>query len=293
MSHERQPLIFGEVLFDCFPDGARVLGGAPFNVAWHCQGFGLEPVFISRLGDDDNGRSILSAMQDWGMSTAGMQLDNKHATGIVDVSFIEQEPQYTIVENSAWDFIDAPAIESEAPLILYHGSLALRNDVSRVALQQIKQQHQGAIFVDINLRLPWWTADIIDYALNGCSHLKLNEHELELIVKQAGDTAQHVQFLFDQYPLELLILTQGEQGAKAYTRNGDVLSVTPQRSDSVIDTVGAGDAFSSVILLGLCRGWSLDESLQRAQQFASRVVGIRGATSRDQVFYRSLSSEWC
>ncbi len=37
------PVIFGEVLFDCFSDGNSVLGGAPFNVAWHLQAFGLSP----------------------------------------------------------------------------------------------------------------------------------------------------------------------------------------------------------------------------------------------------------
>ena len=38
-----QPLIFGEVLFDQFEDGSSVLGGAPFNVAWHLQAFGMQP----------------------------------------------------------------------------------------------------------------------------------------------------------------------------------------------------------------------------------------------------------
>ena len=44
--------VFGEVLFDHFPDGRRVLGGAPFNVAWHLQAFGEAPRFISRVGAD-------------------------------------------------------------------------------------------------------------------------------------------------------------------------------------------------------------------------------------------------
>ena len=47
INHTR-PVVFGEVLFDCFPDGSRVLGGAPFNVAWHCQAFWLATfVYIS------------------------------------------------------------------------------------------------------------------------------------------------------------------------------------------------------------------------------------------------------
>ena len=58
MVDSERPIIFGEVLYDCFPDGQAVLGGAPFNVAWHLQGFGLNPLFISRVGDDPLGHLI-------------------------------------------------------------------------------------------------------------------------------------------------------------------------------------------------------------------------------------------
>ena len=51
-----RPLIFGEVLFDRFPDGSIVLGGAPFNIAWHLQAFKQSPLFISRVGDDPLGQ---------------------------------------------------------------------------------------------------------------------------------------------------------------------------------------------------------------------------------------------
>lgn len=78
-----QPCIFGEVLFDQFPDGRRVLGGAPFNVAWHLQAFGEAPIFISRVGRDEDGASILGGMQKWGMDVVGMQMDEKLPTGRV------------------------------------------------------------------------------------------------------------------------------------------------------------------------------------------------------------------
>ena len=50
-----KPLIYGEILFDIFPGDKKVLGGAPFNVAWHLQGFGLAPLFMSRIGEDAEG----------------------------------------------------------------------------------------------------------------------------------------------------------------------------------------------------------------------------------------------
>jgi len=101
------PVIFGEVLFDCFPDGNSVLGGAPFNVAWHLQAFGLSPVVITSIGDDELGTKVKSAMMDWNMNTAGLQLDPLHPTGSVDIEFKDGEPRYTIVEHRAYDYIDA------------------------------------------------------------------------------------------------------------------------------------------------------------------------------------------
>ena len=59
------------------------------------------------------------------MDTRAIQVDSKHKTGMVDVSFKEGEPSYNIVENSAWDFIDYKFIpEIQDCRFLYHGSLA-------------------------------------------------------------------------------------------------------------------------------------------------------------------------
>ena len=74
--------IFGEVLFDLFPDGRRVLGGAPFNVAWNLQAFGERPLLISRVGTDGNALSVLSAMQVWGMDASALQTGPGAATGL-------------------------------------------------------------------------------------------------------------------------------------------------------------------------------------------------------------------
>ena len=122
--------IFGEVLFDHFPAGERVLGGAPFNVAWHLQAFAQSPVFISRIGDDAEGQTIRDAMQQWGMTTDALQLDTGLPTGRVNVSIHNNEPTYDIVENCAYDAI-VPISEDIQCRLLYHGSLALRETVSR------------------------------------------------------------------------------------------------------------------------------------------------------------------
>ena len=285
-------VIFGEVLFDCFPDGNRILGGAPFNVAWHCQAFGLQPLLISRVGNDPLGDEIKSAMLDWGMDSTGLQIDNTHATGIVDVSFDDGEPSYNIVENSAWDFIDHQATpEIDKHSILYHGSLALRNPLTANSLAQLKQQCSESIFIDVNLRPPWWNLSLIENIINNGQWLKLNVDELALIVPDESTTEDRVGHLLSQLNVELIVVTQGKAGAMAASRD-EWCSVQPDNTNNVIDTVGAGDAFSSVLLLGLDKAWPLQQTLNRAQQFASAVVGQRGATTQDKTFYAPFIQDW-
>ena len=292
MSNQSIPVIFGEVLYDCFPDGTRVLGGAPFNVAWHCHAFGLKPLFISRVGNDQLGQNIHAAMLDWGMDTQGIQFDSEHATGVVNVTFDKNEPSYDIVENSAWDFInikELPEIENQS--LLYHGSLSLRNLITEKSLVHLKQLFPDSIFVDVNLRPPWWTLSKIINILENAQWIKLNLDELSLIVSHESETLKQAHYLMSQYNLDLVVITLGAQGAIAINKKESCF-VKPDNATTVVDTVGAGDAFTSVLLLGLHKHWSLQDIVNRAQEFASAVVGLRGATTQDKNFYKPFSQKW-
>jgi fructokinase len=289
-----RPIIFGEVLYDCFPDGSRVLGGAPFNVAWHLQAFGVAPLFISRVGNDPMGRQIRDAMLQWGMDTSGLQLDSSHATGAVDVSFIDNEPRYEIVESRAWDFIDADVLPPQLPSmgILYHGSLALRNDVSAAALDTIKKTTSSGVFLDVNLRPPWWNISTIRVLVSGPKWIKLNTDELAEIVPHKSDILSRLTQFFEDTNLKFLILTEGEAGARVITPQGGEYRVIPPPNSDVIDTVGAGDAFTSVVLLGEIKGWNIEVALRRAQDFASEIVAHRGATMTDSRLYKGFIDSW-
>jgi len=287
-----RPIIFGEVLFDRFPDGAVVLGGAPFNVAWHLQAFGQAPLFISRVGKDPLGQRIRDTMRDWGMDTAGLQSDAEHPTGTVEVSFRDGEPHYEIVHDRAYDFIDAdvlPGVDQAA--LLYHGSLALRGEVSRRAFRELSRRLAVPRFLDVNLRAPWWQSQAVRDMMSGSTWLKLNEQELSLL-GNGDDAAQpSADSVRRDYGLDALILTRGSRGAIVVGPEPP-LSVAPVAAQQVVDTVGAGDGFTSVILLGLLRHWSWDVAMERAQAFASGIVGRRGATVADPAFYARFLRQW-
>jgi len=284
-----RPVIFGEVLFDRFPDGASVLGGAPFNVAWHLQAFGHAPLFVSRVGADGPGEQILDAMRAWGMDTGGMQCDPVHATGSVAVSFTGGEPHYDIVDACAYDFIDAAALPGlSGDHLVYHGSLALRHATSARALARLSPH--APRFVDINLRHPWWDRQEVRRMLAGARWLKLNTDELAQIEPEALDETQRLQRLLGAQTA-FVALTRGAAGADIVCAEARY-AVQPERSLAVVDAVGAGDAFCSVLLTGILRAWPLPLTLRRAQDFASAVVGIRGATIADAGFYRPFIEAW-
>jgi len=286
------PCLFGEVLFDRFPDGAEVLGGAPFNVAWHLQAFAAEPVFISRVGSDALGQRIRKQMQCWGMSTHGLQSDPAHPTGTVEVSLHDGEPAFDIVAGCAWDHIAADALPDVSPGLLYHGSLVAREPVSAAALAQLKHRTGAPVFLDVNLRPPWWQREAVLRLLADARWAKLNHHEVAELAAIGGDLDAQAGDLRERYGIELLIVTLGAKGAYAIDAHGKSPLVRPGGDETVVDTVGAGDAFASVCILGLLRGWPVATMLERAQQFASAIVGRRGATVDELEFYRQISRQW-
>ncbi len=202
-------LVFGEALFDCFPDGEQVLGGAPFNVAWHLQALGHHPHFISSIGNDSLGKKILTAMHDWGMDTQMIQIDPERPTGQVEVSIVENEPHYTITADCAYDFISPQKIKSLPEKgILYHGTLALRNSSSRTCLANIVQRPELSVFLDVNLRSPWWDKQEVFGWLEQARWVKLNEDELHLLGFFSIDIEQSMYQCFSQFKLHLLIVTR-------------------------------------------------------------------------------------
>ena len=294
MSAEQpRPVVFGEVLFDRFPDGSVVLGGAPFNVAWHLQAFAAAPLFVSRVGDDPLGRQIRASMLAWDMDCSGLQLDSAHPTGTVEVRLEDGEPSYDIVSPRAYDFVDAGSLP---PLpgsgILYHGTLAQRHAESRSALLRLREASGLPVFVDVNLRVPWWDRDTALNSLSRARWAKLNQDELNALVPEADELADQVRRLLDSTGLQLVIATRGARGAVAWSREGAVAEVVPRAGAVVKDAVGAGDAFASVLMLGLLRNWALDTCLERAQSFASALLGVRGATVEDPAFYQRFRNAW-
>ena len=216
-----RPVVFGEVLFDDFEDGPTVIGGAAFNLAWNLESIGLGPLLVSRVGRDELGDRALEIMGSYGMDVSGIQADEELPTGTVSVKVSAGQPEFAINDRQAYDAIDADEARAAVSVIevslLYHGSLALRSERSRRALDALAAAGRGRIFVDVNLRRPWWEKASVLGDLSRARWAKLNEEELfelsdvpdsspEGLLAAASDFRR-------QLDLDLLLLTRGADGA--------------------------------------------------------------------------------
>ncbi len=293
---QRRPVIFGEVLFDCFEDEVT-LGGAPFNVAWHLRGFGLNPLLVSRVGEDELGHQVVASMERWGMDTAGLQRGAERPTGRVRVTVDAGQPRYDILPNQAYDFIDHRAVSTVREhgdlAQLYHGTLALRNEVSDATLRAIRHESGLPVFIDVNLRPPWWDLSKVTEILPGATCIKLNEDELNLLERQApeSDSQTRAAHLREAHGAEVVLVTQGKLGAFALTPDG-LCSAAAQPVHNLVDTVGAGDGFSAVAIIGVLEHWPWERTLRRAAAFAARICEYRGAIREDRGLYEKVRGRW-
>lgn len=289
-----RPVIVGEVLFDCFEDGKR-LGGAPFNVAWHLRGFGLEPLLVSRVGADALGDEVLASMRRWGMEVSGVQRDDGHPTGTVQVAIRDGQPQFEILADQAYDHIDWNAVEQlvrhAGTDLLYHGTLALRQDTAADGMRRLRERSGARVLVDANLRPPWWSRDGVRALLGGVDCLKLSDSELTELGSGSDAATARAASLRRELGLGTVVVTVGEAGAFA-VHDGGIERVPAAPVPRLVDSVGAGDAFSSVVVLGLLRSWPWRDTLRRAAEFAALACGHRGAVREDSRPYHRLLQRW-
>lgn len=290
--------IFGEVLFDTFPSGEMHLGGAPFNVAWHLQGFGEFPTFISAVGSDVNGETIIDRMRAWGMKIDSVYRSDSYPTGTVSVTFNYGEPVYEIVQNVAYDAIPIsvlPPLETKG--VLYYGSLASRDLVSRKSLEIVKEKHEGTIFVDINIRLPWFDKANLPLLIKNIDWLKINHEELSLLTGKLFSSDEAVlslqlEELCRTYTIGHIVVTWGAEGAFLYIQNENRLLFQPAPKITLLSsTVGAGDAFSAAMLMGVVHRWSTEQMIERAARFAGEICQQEGAVNTNQDFYTNVKRE--
>jgi fructokinase len=272
---------FGEVLWDLLPSG-KIAGGALMNVAVHASQLGLNAIMISAVGNDELGEGITSFLLSRGLSIENIQ-KNEYQTGIVEVTLdAKGSPSYSIIEPVAWDFIrltDAAKSAIQVADALVFGSLALRNEISKLTLYQLQIDSKLKI-LDVNLRKPFYSPKLTDELLRVADIVKVNDEELEMICTwfdSFGNQIDNASFLKARFKLKGILVTRGANGAFFIDENNK-LSEHQGFNISVNDTIGSGDSFLAAFISKWLSGETPGVALKYACAVGAFVATQKGAT---------------
>lgn len=272
----------GEILWDVFPS-KRELGGAPANFVYHTSQFGFEGYVVSAVGQDKEGDDIVESLRVRELRHHTYRSSYPTGTVMVEVD-ADGVPSYTITENVAWDNIpysDQLDQLAERTKAVCFGSLAQRNKVSRQTINRFldKVPSDSLRIFDINLRSKFYSRNTIANSLKHCNVLKINNEELKVVAALFGlknsDEVELCRYLLDTYQLRIVILTSGTNGSYVITESETSFRVTP--SIVVVDTVGAGDAFSAAFVSAIIKNKPIDIAHKFAVEVAAFVCTQRGA----------------
>jgi fructokinase len=274
----------GEVLWDLLPEGAQ-LGGAPTNFTCHAAALGAQAAIISRVGADSLGDEIRATLGTRDVATECIQIDVRYPTGTVEVDVdAKGQPTFEIRRDCAWDYLQAEPIAHRTLAIadaVCFGTLAQRSETSHAAIIELITQApiESLRIFDINLRQQYYSQALIEHSLSMASVLKLNDTELPAIAAMlglSGDVRAQIDQLCQRWQLRAVAYTRGAHGSILRTEHE--WSDHPGIPVRVQDTVGAGDAFTAAMTIGLLRGWALDDVNRHANHVASFVASSTGAT---------------
>jgi fructokinase len=280
----KQILCIGEVLWDRLPSGAKP-GGAPMNVALHLNAIGQNVSIASRIGNDEPGKELVSFLNESGLSTEYVQVDEHLPTSEVLVHLDENNnATYEICEPVAWDNLeltDALIAKAKEAGMLIFGSLASRNPMSRRTIMQLLE-NDAVKLIDVNFRKPYDTKEVVEALLKKTDIVKLNDDELVVFAqwynKHKHDEKSLVKWLAVQYDVKMVCVTKGDKGALLYW-NGDFYEHPGFRVNAV-DTVGAGDAFLAGLVSSLIENHPPQDALAFACATGAFVAGKAGATPK-------------
>jgi fructokinase len=277
-----QVLCFGEVLWDCKKDG-RYPGGAPCNVAYHLHRIGCVARLVSAVGCDADGDEMLAYLRSRGLATDLVSRHPTLPTGTVQVIGPANNPRYDIRTGVAWDEIalnDAiRQVARETDAIVF-GTLAARSETNRRTLDALLAVPGPLKMIDVNLRPPFDDHERALGLARRADWIKLNEAELRQLTglpTDDGHWPEALDCLRKMTNNDRICVTRGGQGAVLFQPGATIAGQPPPVS--VVDTVGAGDAFTAALLQGLL-AWPVErapEVLARALRLGALVASLPGA----------------
>jgi len=276
----------GEILWDVFPD-QELLGGAPLNFSVSMHRLGNKVAVLSAVGNDIRGRRALTSMIEWGIVTDFVELTSERGTGTAMVSTDASGNATFVIERPAafdlvhLDELGLDRIRAFHPDWIYLGTLAHTAPGAEERLDHLLSVTPNSrCFYDINLREGHWNAGLVQRLSHRATIIKLNNSEAEELYRLSNCTHPYSIEAFCKYWSasfggSVICVTLGACGCAIWI--DETLHTFAAYPVTVVDTVGAGDAFAAAFLHGYQCGLPVDEMARRANALGALVASRAGA----------------
>lgn len=297
-------LVAGECLVDFIPDRPgelsaverfhRRAGGAPANVAVRLADLGPAPWFWTRLGDDAFGEFLAETLADAGLPGRFVETDPDAKTSLAFVAHDEDaDREFSFYREGTADTRFSPGAVPDEALDavewVVSGGLCLSTEPARTAMFDLVERagrRDCTVAFDPNARPEQWDGGFPDAFDAGCEAadvVKATPEDLAAAgVEGAPDTLLNA--ILKRGP-HTAILTLGDEGAIA--RATDAAPWGPAGAShagydvDVVDTTGAGDAFTAGVVRGLADGTTLEGALSLGNAAAAATTTEQGAIDAD------------
>lgn len=245
----------GNGMFEACP------GGAPCNVLAMLNKLGRKTAFMGKVGSDQFGRLLKETIEDAGIETKALLLDEDVRTTLAFVhTFPDGDREFSFYRNPGADMmLRAEEVDEELirqSKIFHFGTLSMTDEPVRSATKKALEtaKESGCLITfDPNLREPLWKSlddakEAMEYGFQYCDMLKISDNEIQFISGKE-DYDEGIRYLQEKYNTPLIFLTMGKDGSRAYF--GDIRVEQPGYTVKAIETTGAGDTFCGCAINGL------------------------------------------
>ena len=247
------------------------VGGKGANQAVAAALAGASVAMVASTGDDADGARATERLAQRGVSTEHVAALDDHVTGTAWITVAEQDNTIVVIAgaNAHWSADALPTSVGTAAVVL--AQLEIPVDIVRAAADRTT-----GLFV-LNAAP---AATLPGPLLARCDVLVVNEHELSVVagVDEVTDddaiTAAHD--ALRGKGVGAVVTTRGARGAIVTAADGETTALPAPQTD-VVDTTGAGDAFTGVLAARLAAGDSLVEAARRGVIAGSLAVQAVGA----------------
>ena len=243
----------GNQLFEANP------GGAPCNVLAMLTKLGKKTAFIGKVGNDMFGRRLKDSLEEVGIDTRNLVMDEEVHTTLAFVhTFEDGDIDFSFYRNPGADMmLTKGEVQDElikSSRIFHFGTLSSTHEGVREATRhaiQVAKENGLIITFDPNLREPLWK-DLedakaeIEYGMGQCDVLKISDNEVEFMTG-TNDYTAGVAKIRERFDIPLILVTMGKEGSRAYY-DGRIVEAAPFLQENTIETTGAGDTFCASIL---------------------------------------------